>query len=253
MCGSKKIGDFEATIATDGGLPLGDPHKNYIGLSPEETQAAVAEFPADRQYRPRADCSDCEYRRQADPVRHRARQPAPVWADDRKAAVEPEGCGDRSQGYRCRGDDPCPCRPPRRQHQDDGTSNFPNEQFYITQADFDFWTHESKPKGMKTFIDTARRNLIPNKDRLHFIKGWLRSPAGRPCDSGAGAHGRAHDLHGQLGQGSLCYVGDLAHHPILLLEKPLTEFAYDTDPKMSAKSRVKMLTMLADNKTRMLA
>ena len=29
-----KIGDFEATIATDGGLPLGDPHKNYIGLSP---------------------------------------------------------------------------------------------------------------------------------------------------------------------------------------------------------------------------
>ena len=28
-----KIGDFEATIATDGGLPLGDPHKNYIGLS----------------------------------------------------------------------------------------------------------------------------------------------------------------------------------------------------------------------------
>ena len=55
------------------------------------------------------------------------------------------------------------------------------------------------------------------------------------------------------GKESLCYVGDLAHHPILLLEKPLTEFAYDTDPKMSAKSRVKMLTMLADNKTRMLA
>jgi len=34
-----------------------------------------------------------------------------------------------------------------------------------------------------------------------------------------------------------------AHHPILLLEKPLTEFAYDTDPKQSAQSRVKMLTM----------
>jgi hypothetical protein len=45
---------------------------------------------------------------------------------------------------------------------------------------------------------------------------------------------------------SRCTI-DLAHHPILLLEKPLTEFAYDTDPKMSAKSRVKMLTMLADN------
>jgi hypothetical protein len=27
----------------------------------------------------------------------------------------------------------------------------------------------------------------------------------------------------------LCYIGDLAHHPVLLLEKPLTEFLYDTD------------------------
>jgi hypothetical protein len=31
-----KIGDFEATIATDGQLPLGDPHKNYLGLSAPE-------------------------------------------------------------------------------------------------------------------------------------------------------------------------------------------------------------------------
>ena len=46
----------------------------------------------------------------------------------------------------------------------------------------------------------------------------------------------------------LCYVGDLAHHPVLLLQKPLTEFKYDTDPKQSAQSRVKMLSMLADKR-----
>ena len=51
-----KIGNVEATIATDGALPLGDPHKNYIGLSPGgDGQAAVREFPADRQHRPRAE------------------------------------------------------------------------------------------------------------------------------------------------------------------------------------------------------
>jgi hypothetical protein len=33
------------------------------------------------------------------------------------------------------------------------------------------------------------------------------------------------------------YVGDLAHHPALLLQKPLTEFKYDTNPKQSAQSR----------------
>src|SRR6185369_12691250 len=27
------VGDFEATIASDGTLPLGDPHKNFLGLS----------------------------------------------------------------------------------------------------------------------------------------------------------------------------------------------------------------------------
>jgi hypothetical protein len=46
----------------------------------------------------------------------------------------------------------------------------------------------------------------------------------------------------------LCYVGDFAHHPVFLLQKPLTEFKYDTDPKQSAQSRVKMLSMLADKR-----
>ena len=40
---------------------------------------------------------------------------------------------------------------------------------------------------------------------------------------------------------------------MLLLEKPLTEFAYDTDAKQSAQSRVKMLNMLAANRTALLA
>jgi glyoxylase-like metal-dependent hydrolase (beta-lactamase superfamily II) len=52
---------------------------------------------------------------------------------------------------------------------------------------------------------------------------------------------------------SLAYIGDLAHHPVLLLQKPLTEFAYDTDPKQSAQSRVKMLGMLADQRIALLA
>jgi hypothetical protein len=30
--------------------------------------------------------------------------------------------------------------------------------------------NESKLKDMKAFIETARKNLLPNKDRLHFVK-----------------------------------------------------------------------------------
>jgi glyoxylase-like metal-dependent hydrolase (beta-lactamase superfamily II) len=55
------------------------------------------------------------------------------------------------------------------------------------------------------------------------------------------------------GDRQLCYVGDLTHHPVLLMQKPLTEFAYDTDPKQAAQSRVRMLSMLADRKVPILA
>ncbi len=40
---------------------------------------------------------------------------------------------------------------------------------------------------------------------------------------------------------------------MLLLEQPLTEFAYDTDPKQSAQSRVRILSMLAANRIPLLA
>ena len=34
---------------------------------------------------------------------------------------------------------------------------------------------------------------------------------------------------------SFAFLGDLTHHPVLLLEKPRIEFAYDTDPKQAAR------------------
>ena len=51
----------------------------------------------------------------------------------------------------------------------------------------------------------------------------------------------------------LCYIGDLAHHPVLLLEHPRTQFAFDTDAAQSAESRVRMLTMLSSNRIPLLA
>ena len=55
------------------------------------------------------------------------------------------------------------------------------------------------------------------------------------------------------GNEKLCYVGDLAHHPVLLLERPRTHFKYDTDPAQSAESRVRMMTMFATNRIPILA
>src|SRR4051812_19950017 len=52
---------------------------------------------------------------------------------------------------------------------DDGSRHFPNAEYYITQADYDFWTDESRvPSEFKVFLDTARKNLTPNRDRMRF-------------------------------------------------------------------------------------
>ena len=109
------------------------------------------------------------------------------------------------------------------------------------------------PQAFKVFLDTARKNLTPVRDRIHFIKEGEEFLPGIQAIFAPG-HTVGHTIFMiNSGGKSLCYIGDLAHHPVLLLEKPLTEFMYDTDPKQSAQTRVKMLNMLAANRIPLLA
>ncbi len=137
---------------------------------------------------------------------------------------------------------------------DDGTPHFPNAQYYISQADFDYWTDPAKvPASFSAFLDTARKNLLPIRDRLVFVKDGQEFLPGIQALAAPG-HSIGHTMFMiTSGKDSLCYLGDLTHHPVLLMEKPLTEFAYDTDPKQSAQTRLRMLTMLAKNRIPVLA
>ena len=136
---------------------------------------------------------------------------------------------------------------------DDGKSNFPNAQFYIQQSDLEFWTDETKTGDLKSFLAQARKNLLPVRDRIVFFKDGQEFLPGITA-IGAPGHTVGHTIFNiQSGGKSMAYIGDLTHHPVLLMEKPLTEFAYDTDPKQSAQTRVRLLTMLAANKTPIVA
>ena len=139
----------------------------------------------------------------------------------------------------------------------DGKPNFPNAQFYLAESDFKYWTDDSViPKDYPArahFLDQARNNLLPIKDRIHFFKDHEEFLPGITALSAPG-HTVGHTIFMIENDGKqLCYIGDLAHHPVLLLEHPLTQFAYDTDPAQSAQSRVKMLTMLAASRVPLLA
>lgn len=134
------------------------------------------------------------------------------------------------------------------------TQNFPNAQIYLTKSDYDYWTDEKTvPKPFKAFLDQAQRNLVPNKDRIHFIKDGEEILPGVHAMAAPG-HTVGHTIF-MIDQGGkqFCYMADLTHHPVLLMQHPLTEFAYDTDPKQSAQTRVKMLTMLAEKKIPVMA
>ena len=137
---------------------------------------------------------------------------------------------------------------------DDGKSNFPNAQFYLMQSDFDFWTDEKLAGGpLKAFLAQAKKNLLPVRDRIVFIKD---GQALLPGITAIAAHGHTvgHTVYMiSSGGKSMCYIGDLTHHPVLLMEKPLTEFAYDTDPKQSAQTRVRLLNRFAAERTPIVA
>ena len=76
------------------------------------------------------------------------------------------------------------------------------------------------------------------RDRIVFIKDGQEFLPGITAIAAPG-HTVGHTIFNiSSGGKSMVYIGDLTHHPVLLMEKPLTEFAYDTDPKQSAQTRV---------------
>jgi glyoxylase-like metal-dependent hydrolase (beta-lactamase superfamily II) len=141
---------------------------------------------------------------------------------------------------------------------DDGSRNFPNAQIYLSQADFDFWTDEAKlgmkdPAYMKPFVEGARKNLLPNRDRIVFVKDGQEFLPGIQAIHAPG-HTVGHMIYMITSDGkTLAAIGDLTHHQVILLEKPRIEFAFDTDSKLSANTRVKFLDMLAAQKIPLIA
>jgi glyoxylase-like metal-dependent hydrolase (beta-lactamase superfamily II) len=250
-----KFGDAEATIVSDGTLPLGDPHTNFTGLSPQEMDKQLTE-----NFLPTANAvleQNVLILNTGDRL---------VLFDTGMGGVQLFGptTGKLLKTMKQAGIDPKDIDAVVMSHAhvdhcggcvgDDGKSNFPNAQFYLSQADFDFWTDETKvAKQFKAFLDTARKNLLPIRDRLVFIKDGQEFLPGITALAAPG-HTVGHTIFMIANGGKqLCYIGDLAHHPVLLLEKPLTQFAYDTDSKQSAQTRVKMLTMLSEQRIPILA
>lgn len=242
-----KLGDAAATMVSDGPLPLGEPTQHFRGATPEEMRARLD-----------ANClpTDNWVLEQNVLVMHLNGRT--ILFDNGMGVDTSSGptTGQLMRTLAQAGINPASVDAVVMSHAHvdhcgglvakDGSLNFPNAQYYISQIDFDFWTDELNPVAASR--DQARRNLLPVRDRIHFIKDEEEFLPGITA-----LHTPGHSVGHMIfminsGNDQLCFTGDLTHHAVLLLETPLNLCIYDTDAEQSARTRVRTLTMLAANR-----
>jgi glyoxylase-like metal-dependent hydrolase (beta-lactamase superfamily II) len=136
-----------------------------------------------------------------------------------------------------------------------GRRLFPRATIHISQADYDFWTDETKltDKALGMFVKHARDNLLPYKGRMKFVADGKEVVPGIQAMSAPG-HTVGHTIFLiESNKARLAFTGDISHHQVLLTERPRTEFAYDGDPKQAVQSRLKVFDMLSKDRIPLLA
>jgi glyoxylase-like metal-dependent hydrolase (beta-lactamase superfamily II) len=239
------FGDIEIMVVSDGPLDMGAPEDSFRGLSKEEIQEQLLRnfLPIDKVV---------------------IEQNIPILISGGKLILFETGMGSlkmfgphsgrlqtslQEAGVDPGSIDAIVCSHPHPDHiggicTADGTPLFPNAQIYLSENDFSFWTDE-KLLGTRLdlLVKTARSNLLPVRDRIVFFKDGQEFLPGVQAMFTPG-HTKEHACFiVTSGNQTMCLIGDLAHHPVLLLERPHSEFIYDLDPHQAGEARVKVLGM----------
>jgi glyoxylase-like metal-dependent hydrolase (beta-lactamase superfamily II) len=253
-----KHGQFTCTVISDGPLPLSDPAALFVGSTADDVTKALADnfLPTDQVVlEQNALVLDTGkdmvlFDNGMGTAKTFGPTTGRLLANLRSSGIESEDitaiCFTHAHLDHCWGT-----------INDEGRPNFPNAQLYIAESELAFWTDEERlaaSTGLlrETFVG-ARRHLLPNRDRIVYVKDGQEPLPGIQAISTPG-HTVGHTSYMIASEvASLCNIGDLAHHQVLLIETPRLEFAYDTDRKLAVSSRLRLLDMLANERVALLA
>jgi glyoxylase-like metal-dependent hydrolase (beta-lactamase superfamily II) len=134
----------------------------------------------------------------------------------------------------------------------DGTHNFPNAQIFISQEDLEYWTNEGLAgTPAEGSMRAARKNLLPNRDRILFYSDGKEVIPGVVAMHTPG-HTVGHTCFViTAASDTLYFAGDLAHHNVII-ENPRMEDIYDTDRQLGIQTRLKTMDMLVAQRMRTL-
>jgi len=128
---------------------------------------------------------------------------------------------------------------------------FPNAQIIMSKVEHDFWTDEAKTSStgvMKLLVDSARKNLLPNKDRMVFVEDGKEAVKGVSVVSSRGhTPGHVSYLLSSAGQNFL-FTGDAVTNTAISFSHPDWVFGFDADPGMASETRKRVLDMAAQDK-----
>jgi glyoxylase-like metal-dependent hydrolase (beta-lactamase superfamily II) len=240
-----KIGSIEATVVSDGPLPIGPASRTFRGPSEAELGKMFADhfLPTDNvvldQNALVINTGDrlVLFDTGMSSVKRPNTQTGRLLISLKQAGIDPADI------------DAVVLTHPHIDHSggmvaDDGSRNFPNAQVYMTEVDFDFWMDDKRlGTPAEGSARTARKNLPPYRDRMIFIKDGQEILPGVQAMQTPG-HTVGHTVYMITSGGkTICNIGDVAHH-VILFEHPRIEVAFDTDSKQGAESRVKLFDLL---------
>ncbi|WDZ78740.1 MBL fold metallo-hydrolase [Ensifer adhaerens] len=141
-----------------------------------------------------------------------------------------------------------------------GKLTFPNAQYFVSEAEWQFWTdpnfEKTMPQALHGFAKGAQRDLFSVKDRLTLVKPGDEIVSGMQVLDTRG-HTPGHislQLAGGDGAGhdGLVITGDAVTSNVVFFEHPEWHFGFDTDAELALKNRKALIDRAASERLALL-